>query len=326
MVTVRLFKRGETDERKGNVRVLYASDVHGSETTFRKFLNAANMYRADVMIIGGDLAGKALVPILNLGEGKYEIDGKVVGREGLDQYVKELRRRGDYHVIVDRKGLQELNEDPRKRDKAFQQAMEDVLRDWFRITEEKTKERRIPFYVNLGNDDPSFLFDVLKESELMEVSEGKVVEIAGHEMISFGYVNPTPWNTPREMDEDRLYSELKSMVNKLREPRNSIYNLHAPPYGTLLDNAPELTPDLRVVVRGGEVVMTHVGSKSVRKLLEETKPLLGIHGHIHESRGTGKLGDTVVLNPGSQYSAGMLQGAIINFEDGKLKGVQLFVG
>lgn len=167
--------------------------------------------------------------------------------------------------------------------------MTQVLRDWFVIAEQKTKERRIPFYVNLGNDDPEYLFDVLKESEIMEPSEGKVVEVAGHEMVSFGYVNPTPWNTPREMDEERLYSELKAIVNKIREPARAIYNFHAPPYETLLDNAPQLTSDLRVVVRGGEIVMTHVGSKAVRRIIEETSPALGIHGHIHESRERGSL-------------------------------------
>ncbi|BBD72908.1 metallophosphoesterase [Sulfodiicoccus acidiphilus] len=323
---MRLFRKGETDERSGKIKVLYASDIHGSETTFRKFLNASQMYGADIMIIGGDLAGKALVPIVDLGEGKYEVDGKVVGREEMQRYVKELRKKGDYHVIVDRKGFQELNENPARVKDAFREAMTQVLRDWFVIAEQKTKERRIPFYVNLGNDDPEYLFDVLKESEIMEPSEGKVVEVAGHEMVSFGYVNPTPWNTPREMDEERLYSELKAIVNKIREPARAIYNFHAPPYETLLDNAPQLTSDLRVVVRGGEIVMTHVGSKAVRRIIEETSPALGIHGHIHESRGTGKLGSTIILNPGSQYSAGMLQGALITFEGGKVKGVQLFIG
>jgi hypothetical protein len=46
------------------LRIYFATDVHGSEVCFRKFLAAAKVYEADVIILGGDFAGKAIVPVL----------------------------------------------------------------------------------------------------------------------------------------------------------------------------------------------------------------------------------------------------------------------
>jgi Icc-related predicted phosphoesterase len=152
------------------------------------------------------------------------------------------------------------------------------------------------------------------------------VNINGYEMITFGYVNPTPWNTPREMTEDEIYSNLKQMIEKVENPAKAIFNLHAPPYGTNLDNAPLLDKTLKPVVKNGEIVMTHVGSTSIRKLEEEFQPLLGIHGHIHESRAFDKINKTIIINPGSEYNLGMLHATYIILEDNKVKTHQFVIG
>ncbi|BCU71609.1 metallophosphoesterase family protein [Stygiolobus caldivivus] len=323
-----LFKKKNPDgvDSKTQYKILYTSDVHGSEVTFKKFLNAGKMFKVDALIIGGDVAGKALIPIVELGNGKYDVQGTEVGREGLETLKQKIKNEGNYYVIVDKKGYDELNNDKRKVDEAFKTAMIERLREWVKIAEERYKGTNIPIYVNLGNDDPLYLFDILDEGTVTKKTEGFIIPLGKYEMISFGYVNPTPWNTPREMSEEELYSNMVKMIEKVSNPNLAIFNFHAPPYGTNLDNAPLLDKTLKPVVRGGEIVMTHVGSKAVRKTIEEFKPLMGIHGHIHESRGFDRVAGTLVLNPGSEYSSGIFHGVYIVLEGEKVKTHQFITG
>ncbi|AOL16758.1 metallophosphoesterase [Sulfolobus sp. A20] len=322
-----LFKKNKPEtNRLGNLKILFTTDLHGSETAFRKFLNTALMTKADVLIIGGDLAGKSLVPILALSEGKFKVLDKVVGREGLEDIIKHYKSIGTYYTIVDEKEYHELEEDKNKLEEEFKKVILERLNEWSRIAEEKLKGTNLVIYTNLGNDDPLYMFDAIKQSERLVKCEGEVIDINGYEMITFGYVNPTPWNTPREMSEEEIYSYLKNEVSKLQRPEKAIFNLHAPPYGTNLDNAPLLDSNLKPVVRGGEIVMTNVGSKAVRKIEEEIQPILGLHGHIHESRGFDKIGKTTVLNPGSEYNLGILHASYIVLEDNKIKVHQFVIG
>src|SRR5437773_363579 len=53
------------------MRLYFATDVHGSEKCWRKFLNAGKHYSADVIVLGGDMTGKALVPVINDGGGRW---------------------------------------------------------------------------------------------------------------------------------------------------------------------------------------------------------------------------------------------------------------
>jgi Icc-related predicted phosphoesterase len=145
-------------------------------------------------------------------------------------------------------------------------------------------------------------------------------------MVSFGYVNPTPWKTPREMSEEEIMKWLNRVTSKLSSSERAIFNFHAPPYGTNLDLAPKLTQDLRPVVRGGQIETIHVGSKSVRSIIVEMKPMLGLHGHIHESKSFDRLGGTLVLNPGSEYGIGLLHAALVVLERGRVKAYQFIVG
>jgi uncharacterized protein len=65
----------------------------------------------------------------------------------------------------------------------------------------------------------------------------------------------------------------------------------------------------------------------VREVIEEARPLLSLHGHIHESRGAVRLGKTLSINPGSSYEQGMLQGAVVDLDGrGKIKHYRLTTG
>ncbi len=217
-----LFKRKGNNESVGNkskLKILFTSDVHGSETAFRKFLNAGVIHEVDALIIGGDLAGKRLVPIIEEGN-TYYMNGKEYNSSALNRLLEEFRREGTYYVFLTKGEYSDVIEDKNKQDKIFDGVMAETLRRWISIAEEKIRGK-IPIYVNLGNDDPNFLFDVIEGSDVMRKSEGNIVVLGDHEMISFGYVNPTPWKTPREMIEDEMYESLAREIEKNRKDRES---------------------------------------------------------------------------------------------------------
>ena len=103
-------------------------------------------------------------------------------------------------------------------------------------------------------------------------------------------------------------------------------NFHCPPAETSLDQAPALTDDLRPIVFGGRVMTKPVGSTSMRAAIEQHQPLLGLHGHIHESRGAERLGRTLCVNPGSDYGEGILRGAIIEVVNGRVSSHKFVTG
>jgi hypothetical protein len=72
--------------------------------------------------------------------------------------------------------------------------------------------------------------------------------------------------------------------------------------------------------------MISVGSKAVRAAIEKYQPLVGLHGHIHESRSAQKIGRTTCINPGSEYGEGILRGCLVTFAEGVIEGFQMTSG
>jgi hypothetical protein len=116
------------------------------------------------------------------------------------------------------------------------------------------------------------------------------------------------------------------VIAKLEAPAASIFNFHCPPYATGIDSGPKLGADFRVTAGAGGVEMVPVGSTACRDAIERHQPLLGLHGHLHESRGTYKLGRTLCVNPGSEYTEGVLRGALFELKKGKVKSHQFTAG
>jgi Icc-related predicted phosphoesterase len=312
-------------------RLFYTTDVHGSDIVFRQFVNAGKFYKANVVFLDGDLTGKAIVPIVKrqggmyestfLGE-KYSVQENEVGR--IESKVTNL---GFYPLRTDEDQLKRLQETPEKVDDLFRDTMIKQMRRWIQMIEQNLKGSRIRCYVLPGNDDRLEIDKAIEESELVENPEGRVVVLdAAHEMISTGWSNPTPWDTPREESEEALGRRIENMASKVRNMRNCIFNLHCPPYDTGIDTAPMLDSDLRQVVKNGQVVSVPVGSKSVRNAIEKHQPLLGLHGHIHESKGTHRIGQTLCINPGSEYQQGMLKGVIVNIDEQGVKSTMFTSG
>ena len=102
--------------------------------------------------------------------------------------------------------------------------------------------------------------------------------------------------------------------------------LHPPPVGTDLDQAPAIDDEFRVKFEAEGVLMIGVGSIAVREFIEARQPLIGLHGHVHESQGREQIGRTLCLNPGSEYTDGTLCGAIVTLGDGRVVSHQFVVG
>ncbi|MCH4815439.1 MAG: metallophosphoesterase [Saccharolobus sp.] len=324
---VSLFKRNKhSTNSTTNLRILFSSDLHASYTVFKKFINAGKIYKVNALIIGGDIAGKTLLPIIDLGNNNYNIQDKIITSSELNSFIERFKSEGIYYAILSKNEYEEASQNKKAQDELFKKAIIATIREWMKIAEERLKDYKIPIFINLGNDDPEYLFEVLKESEIFKVGEGEVFDFKGYEIISYGYVNPTPWNTFREKKEEEIYNDLSKIVSKITNYSKAIYNFHAPPYNTNLDNAPLLDENLKPIVKGGEIVYTHVGSKSIRRIIEETNPLLGLHGHIHESRGFDKVNNTVVINPGSEYNSGLLHAALVILEGESIKAHQFILG
>jgi Icc-related predicted phosphoesterase len=323
-----MFKR----RKKGEVtRVFYAGDVHGSRLCWKKFVNAAAHYPADALVMGGDLTGKALVPIVREGDGSY--GAEVIGErrtartaEELDQMQRAISDNGMYPLIVDPDEARALATDAVRRDEAFERALLDELRLWVRLADERLADSDVRAYVIPGNDDPWEVDAILASGSRVVACDERVEEIGPHEIASFGYSNRTPWQTPRELDEDEIYTRLKRLVDQLEEPGRAILNVHVPPYESSLDTAFEVDEELRYVTKGGRPHEVPTGSPAVRQIIEETQPLLSLHGHIHESKGVTKIGRTVAVNPGSDYGSGRLDGCLVHLAPNKVVNHYLVSG
>ena len=313
-----------------STRLYYASDVHGAEVLWRKFINAAKFYEANVLVMGGDIAGKAVVPVVQHNGGFLirRITGdRVLAESELPTVESRIRDLGLYPHRMQETELAAIESDTSAMASVFLGAMVDGFTRWLDLAEERLKGTGTKLFVMIGNDDEPALREVLAKSRLAVDCEDRVVDVGdGYQMVSCGWSNPTPWNSPRELPEELLAERLEALVKQVDNPANSIFNFHVPPYGTLLDRAPRLDASLKPIIKGGQVVTESVGSTAVRSLIEKYQPTLALHGHIHEARGVVKIGRTVCINPGSIYSEGILHGVLIDLPHGKKVQYQLTSG
>jgi len=313
------------------VRIVFASDFHGSETVWRKFLNSATIFKADWLIMGGDLTGKILTPIVRQSDGTYSSDfldqTHTIQPNEVEDFKKKVREQCYIPYVCDPNQFETLkNASQDEIEKIFADLECKTLQDWLDIIPQKvSKDTRI--LIHPGNDDKFELDDVIKASPYVTYAEESVVDLDGeHEAACCGWSNPTPWNSPRECSEEDLMAKLEKMASHVKNVDKSIFCLHCPPFESQIDQAPKLDKDFRPVMEGGRPVIIPVGSKSVRTIIEKYQPLLGMHGHIHECRGWMKIGRTQCMNPGSEYTEGILSAYLIEIDGEKIKKLQRVEG
>mgnify|MGYP001072360351 CR=1 FL=1 len=307
-------------------RFLFATDIHGAEQVWRKFLNSAKYFKLDALILSGDMTGKMIIPIIKRPDGKYEASvlktDYVLTKDELPEFSKELRAASYIPYETTPKEAAELRADSEKVEKLFEKLQVEIVKYWLTLVPEKVP-KNCKVIISPGNDDKLAIDPVIKANRSVIYGESNVVSLdEEHEVACCGWSNPTPWNSPRECSEEELLDRLEKTVSKVKNMRAAVFCFHVPPYNSEIDRAPKLDKDLRPVYEGGRPVFMPVGSKAVRTIIEKYQPLLGLHGHIHESPGFIKIGRTQCLNPGSEYSEGILRAYLVEIESEKILRLQ----
>ena len=313
--------------------IYFATDVHGSEICFRKFVAAATFYGADLLVLGGDLTGKLVVPIVPNKGSRWaaELHGEVVTltESQLVRFEARVADEGLYPIRISAEEHTYYEQHPDELKRLFATLMCERLEGWIAYAQDKLAGTTVRIIVTPGNDDPPAVDDVIRTrgGERVLLMEGEIYEVApGHEMLNTGYSNLTPWHTPREYPEDFIREHIEAMAHRLAQPELAIFNIHVPPYDCGIDVAPLLDETLAVRTSMGNQLKGPVGSTAVRELIERYQPLLSLHGHIHESGGTVHIGRTVAINPGSEYGEGILRGALVSVGGGRLHRFQATSG
>jgi Icc-related predicted phosphoesterase len=313
------------------VALYYASDVHGSEQCWRKFLGAGRFYDVQALIMGGDLTGKAIVPIELTEGGAFSatfLGERRSGRsdEELDELLKAIRYNGMYPWQASHEEIARHAGDETAREELFDRVLLDELQRWIDLADERMSAHGIDVFVMPGNDDPWGCDPIIESASHVQACDDRIVRVGPHEMISCSWANRTPWKSPRELDEEDLYTRVDALAQQLEDPANAIFNLHVPPYDSGLDRASKVNPDLTLEYVSGQPVEVPVGSTAVRQLIEEHQPLLSLHGHIHESRGEARIGRTLAINSGSEYNSGRIHGVVVKLAEQDVVSHQFVIG
>ena len=221
-------------------RLFYASDIHGSEKCFLKFVNAGKFYKAQALVLGGDITGKMVVPLIRRG-GRYE--ARFLGR---DFSVESDTERAELEKLVRMNGFYPVTMSPEEHahcqaDETARQALIDRLilesvERWIAIAESRLANTGIRCLINAGNDDEDYVDAALRRSGVVENHDGEVVRLDDDlEMLICGYSNRTPFDSPREMDEPALEAHIRDIAAGLGNPARTIFTLHVPPYNSGLE-------------------------------------------------------------------------------------------
>lgn len=311
-----LLKRAS--KRRGT-RLYVVSDFHASDPAWRKLLNAVrmNIYKADAVLYAGDLTGKAMVPIVAVGD-RYEaslLGQRRVARteEELAALERDVASLGYYAFRTTKEEVDALGGDQAKLDALFSKEIKARVKRWLDLAAERLDGTGVPLVLIPGNDDPYDIDEPLAASQYCTNADGAVVNIPGDmQVIGLGKSSPTPWQTPREVSEDAFREEIYSLADQARDPKRTIFLIHCPPYGSGLDTAPVLDQNLRLQASAGDLMRGPVGSTGVLEAVQQVRPLLSLHGHIHESGGEKKIGPTLCVNPGSEAGSGIVRGYLID--------------
>ncbi len=326
-----MFWKKEKKNRGDKLTIFFASDLHGSAVCFKKFVHGAQFYGANVLIMGGDLTGKAVIPITEQPDGSFTgfQTGQMVtlnNQDEVDEFVKRVNNQGFYPTVMSEEEFQAIKDDPAAQAALFKRLVAERVQEWCDYAGEKLQGTGIPLITSPGNDDFFEIDEVLHGSPHVHYHEMEITELQGYEVLHCGGSTKTPWDTEREFTEEQYEARFAELVPQVKDMSRCIFNVHVPPYGTVLDQCPKLDDNLQVVFEMGNPVQMHAGSSSLYETIERHQPLLGIHGHIHEGRGNIKIGNTVCVNPGSVYPEGILQGVLVTLQDGKVASVQLTQG
>jgi Icc-related predicted phosphoesterase len=317
-------------------RIFFGADLHGSQPTFRKFLAAAAFYDCDALVFGGDLMGKALVPVVRSnGVFRAHFQGRdhEFDKDGLDAFTNGVELPGFYWHVFEPDEYEQVKHDELAQLGWFHRLASERLSEWISLAEDRLAGTGVRMYLTGGNDDEPAMLEVLERHDGPKVvaCEDRVVELDDeHTMITVGLSTVTPWDTPREASEEVIAAAIDRSASTVPDVGRCVFNLHCPPKDTPIDTCLKLEKqpgELPKPIReGGRFVTKGGGSVAVREAVGRYQPVVALHGHIHESAGRFRIGKTQCFNPGSEYVQGTLNGWIVSLKGGKLSGYQHTAG
>lgn len=298
--------------------------MHGAIGVWQKWLKVPEHFKADAIMFCGDLTGKGVVPFVQeKGGWAHYFYGKrelLKSEKQLQEMEQQIAMTGLYPIRTTPEEVEQFKKDPALVDKIMKEKIVARMKEWMDQLVSTIDLKKIPVVVMPGNDDDFAVDAVIKsyaDAGVVWALDGPI-EVLGFQVMSFAHVNPTPWDTPREAPEEKLAEMLEVEMAKLDPKLPTIFNIHAPPYGTSLDQAPKLRKDLTPEVGPGGIEMVSVGSKAVREAIRKFRPKIGLHGHIHESSGHDVVDGVPVVNPGSEYGENVLRGVIVEVSGGNI--------
>jgi uncharacterized protein len=318
-------------------RLFYACDIHGSEPTYRKFLNAAKFYDVDALVFGGDLMGKLLIPMVREAGGTWRasLQGQnhhITSDAQLAEFKRTMQTLGFYWQEMDPEEYASYEGQQDRIDDLFDVLAKERLVQWVTLAEERLADTPVNVYLCGGNDDTDEVLSALDETTTERVvnAENRAVPLDDeHELLTIGYSTPTPWETPRERTDEEIGEVIEKLMPSVSDPAKTVFNFHCPPLDSGLDTCLKLDASVwppKPVIERGQPVHYGAGSQAVADALANHQPTVGLHGHIHESRGATKYGRTPAFNPGSEYGEGVLRGLIVAIRGGEVLGHQFTSG
>ncbi len=218
------------------LRCYMCSDLHAANRAYRKLLNAvkANVYEAQVVLIAGDLTGKAIVPIIDSGNGHYaatflDQSYAVETATELQQLENNISDIGYYPHVMTPDEVEAMREDMALMNELFRRKMIERVGEWVALAEERIGKSGVQFYMMPGNDDDRGVDEKIAQSSYVINPVGKTIQLNEfHEMISFDFANHTPWHTPREWSEDEYYEHIKASAAKLHDVSRAVFHDSCP--------------------------------------------------------------------------------------------------
>ena len=327
-----MFWRKKNKTTNGEVKMFFASDLHGSNVCFKKFVNSAKFYGVNVLVLGGDLTGKAVIPIAEQEDGTFVAlqhgeSVQIAGKDELDEFVKRQGNMGFYPAVMSESEYQRLRVDENAQQALFKELVLERVREWASFASQKLQGTDVPLVTVPGNDDFVEIDEILTQAPVFDFHEMQVCEFkGGYQMLYCGGSTPTPWDTEREYTEEQYVARFAELLPQVTDMSRCIFNVHVPPFGTALDACPKLDKNLKVVYEMGLPAQVHAGCQTLADIIKEHQPLLGLHGHIHEGRAKINIGKTICINPGSVYPEGILQGALVTLRNGEVVQANLMQG
>ena len=121
--------------------IFFTTDIHGSEICWKKFINAGKFYKADIIVLGGDMTGKAIVPFIKDDKGNYKVsfleedmDLNEVQKEKMEKTISD---RGYYPMVMTEERFMELDSDPELVEQLFVERVVMVAERWVQYAEER---------------------------------------------------------------------------------------------------------------------------------------------------------------------------------------------